>query len=41
MLMSPLPTLNKVFGLIVQQERQFLAETGEGAKVFLNTTSQD
>ena len=38
MLMSPLPTLNKVFGLIVQQERQFLAETGEGAKAFLNTT---
>ena len=39
--MSPLPTLNKVFSLIIQQERQLSAKIGDVAKVFLNAASQD
>nr|KYP39800.1 hypothetical protein KK1_038865 [Cajanus cajan] len=36
MLMDPLPPINKVYSLVAQQERQFLAENSGNSKVLIN-----
>lgn len=41
MLMMPLPTLNKVFGMIVQQERQFSIEFSNHAKILVTSITLD
>ena len=41
MLITPLPSLNKVFGMVIQQERQFSFEHSEHSKALANLVASD